>query len=234
MVNNKVCIVIGAVDAICASASKEMAKNGYATAIVDSDIDTAKRIADEICTFGGLAKAYEGSASNKNSLASVRSQISAELGKCNVIVNCIDPNSDENVNKILTFAEAFIRDMEGEVGCSIVNVCPMGCMLEAETVALTRKMAYKMADGGIRVNGILYGAMISRGNRDELYNEDNTPTEAAEKVLGSIPMGRFGKPEEIAGALKYLTDPIAASYTTGTVICIDGGMSAGVSEGASK
>ena len=226
MVNNKVCVIIGGVDAMCACAAKEMAKNGYVTAIVDSDIDTAKKIADEICTFGGLAKAYKGDASEKTSLAGVRGQISAELGKCNVIVNCINSCFNTNVDSILTSADVFARDMAGEIGCSIVNLCPKDDELCADSVSLTRKMATQMANIGVRVNGILYGAIMTKLNRDDLYNDDNTPTKIAEETLGGIPMGRFGKPEEIVGALKYLADPIAASYTTGAVICIDGGMSA--------
>ncbi len=227
MVNNKVCVIVGGADVICAYSAKEMAKDGYVTAIVDTDIDSAKRIADEICTFGGLAKAYEGDYCDYDSLSVVRGLICAEFGKCNVIVNNLRPASDGDANMdcVLTSTQVFLTEMSGEFGCSIVNICPND-RLEVETVEMTRKMAVNLADAGIRVNAIVYGNVVARSTRSEFYNDDNTPTESARLMLEEIPMGRFGKPEEVVGALRYLSDPVAASYTTGTVIRVDGGCSA--------
>ena len=226
MVNNKVCVIVGSVDVICAYSAKEMAKNGYVTAIVDTNIDNARRIADEICTFGGLAKAYEGDCRDYDSLSSVRELICAEFGKCNVVVNnlCAVEMSDADIDCMVTSARVFVEDMSNEPGCSIVNIC-FGEGIEAEAIALTKKMAVNFADAGIRVNAIVYNNVIPRNNRNEFYNDD-TPTEDAQARLDTIPMGRFGRPEEVVGALKYLSDNTAASYTTGTVIYVDGGFSA--------
>ncbi len=227
MVNNKVCVIVGGVDVICAYSAKEMAKNGYVTAIVDTNIDNAKKIADEICTFGGLAKAYEGGCYNYDSLSNVRGLISAEFGKCNVIVNNLQAgsNADSAIDCALVSAKVFIGEMSGEPGCSVVNIYPSG---ELETAAedLTKKMAVNLADAGIRVNAIVYKNIVARSNKSEFYNDDNSPTESAQAMLEAIPMGRFGRPDEVVGALKYLSDPVAASYTTGTVIRVDGGYSA--------
>ncbi len=227
MVNNKVCVIVGGADVICAYSAKEMAKNGYVTAIVDTSIDNAKRIADEICTFGGLAKAYEGDCYNYDSLSSVRGLISAEFGKCNVIVNNLQggSNDDSSIDCALVSAKVFIGDMSGESGCSVVNIYPSG-EFEIAAEEITRKMAVNLADAGIRVNAIVYKNIVARSNKSEFYNDDNTPTESAQAMLEAIPMGRFGRPDEVVGALKYLSDPVAASYTTGTVIRVDGGYSA--------
>ncbi len=227
MVNNKVCVIVGGADVICAYSAKEMAKNGYVTAIVDTNIDNAKRIADEICTFGGLAKAYEGNCYDYDSLSNVRRLIYAEFGKCNVIVNNLkgDLDGEAAMDCALLSAKVFIREMSDESGCCVVNICPSG---ELETAAeeLSRKMAVNLADSGVRVNAIIYKNIIARSNKSEFYNDDNTPTESAQTMLEAIPMGRFGRPEEVVGALKYLSDPMAASYTTGAVIRVDGGYSA--------
>lgn len=224
MVDNKVCIVMGGTDVVCAWSAKEMAKNGYVTAIVDKDIDAAKRIADEICTFGGLAKAYF--VGCNEDLLSVRGHITAEFGKCNVIVNCISKN---NVNNLLTNIKLFANDMIGESGCSVVNICPENILGDDETegqvVDLTKNMAIRFADTDIRVNAIIYGPILSRSNRAEYYREDNVPTADCEKLLNKIPMKRLCKPEEIMGTLKYLTDGSSASYITGNVIYVDGGYS---------
>lgn len=224
MVNNKVCIVMGGTDAVCAWSAKEMAKNGYVTAIVDKNIDAAKRIADEICTFGGLAKAYF--LGGDNDISSVRGHITAEFGKCNVIVNSF---TKDNINNLLTNTKAFANDMIGESGCSIVNMCADRTHndggVEGEVIDLTKNMAVRLADVGIRANAIVYGHILSRGNRDEYYSEDNVPTELCERLMQDIPMKRLCKPEEIVGALRYLTDESSASYTTGNVIYVDGGYS---------
>ena len=227
MVNNKVCVIVGGSDVICAYSAKEMAKNGYVTAIVDTNIDNARKIADEICTFGGLAKAFEGDCYNYESLSHVRGLISAEFGKCNVIVNNLlaGLNADTAINCAMISSKVFISEMNGEPGCSVVNMYPSG-ELEAAVEELTKKMAVNLADAGIRVNAIIYKNIVARSNKSEFYNDDNTLTETAQTVLETIPMRRFGRPDEVVGALKYLSDPVAASYTTGTVIRVDGGCSA--------
>lgn len=227
MVNNKVCVIVGGADVICAYSAKEMAKNGYVTAIVDTNIDNAKRIADEICTFGGLAKAYEGDCYNYESLSYVRGLICAEFGKCNVIVNNLQDGLDGifALDCALISTKVFVGEMSGESGCSVVNICSSGGH-EKAAEDLTKKMAVNLADTGIRVNAIVYNNIVARSNKSEFYNDDNTPTEVAQTMLEAIPMRRFGRPDEVVGALKYLSDPMAASYTTGTVIRVDGGCSA--------
>ncbi len=227
MVNNKVCVIVGGADVICAYSAKEMAKNGYVTAIVDTNIDNAKKIADEICTFGGLAKAFEGDCYSYDSLSHVHGLISSEFGKCNVIVNNLQcsSNNESAMTCALISAKVFVNEMIGEPGCSVVNIFPGG-ELEKEAEELTRKMAVNLADSGIRVNAIAYKNIVAKSNKSDFFNDDNTPTQAAQTILDAIPMGRFGRPDEVVGALKYLSDPVAASYTTGTVIRVDGGYSA--------
>ena len=125
--------------------------------------------------------------------------------------------------------QAFINDMMQEVGCSIVNVYAKdidGCGTEAKITNLTKKMAISLAAAQIRVNAIVYGATATKADHAQYYDENNNPTELAETLLAKIPMNRLAKPEEILGALKYLSDPLAASYTTGSVIYVDGGYTA--------
>ena len=55
----KVCVVTGAGGVLCAEFAKEMSKNGYAVALLDINEAAAKAVADEICSCGGLAKAYK-------------------------------------------------------------------------------------------------------------------------------------------------------------------------------
>ena len=92
----------------------------------------------------------------------------------------------------------------------------------------TRWMAVDMArrhGDGIRVNAIAPGFFLSEQNRAVLVTPDGAPTDRARKIVERTPMGRFGRPEELMGAVQWLCSD-AASFVTGVVIPVDGGFSA--------
>ena len=112
----KVCVVTGAGGVLCAEFAKEMSKNGYAVALLDLNEEAAKAVADEICSCGGLAKAYKTNVLDKAVLEEVHQKVLAELGKCTVLINGAGGNSpkattaheyfengDESRDDILTF-----------------------------------------------------------------------------------------------------------------------------------
>ena len=63
-------------------------------------------------------------------------------------------------------------------------------------------------------------------NAKLLWNDDGSPTARTGKILAATPMGRFGKPEELIGALLYFTDDACSKFVTGVVLPIDGGFNA--------
>lgn len=77
----------------------------------------------------------------------------------------------------------------------------------------------------IRVNAIAPGFLLTEQNRYLLTHEDGSATERGKKVLDKTPMGRYGKPEELCGALLWLCSE-AAEFVNGAVIPVDGGFSA--------
>ena len=87
-------------------------------------------------------------------------------------------------------------------------------------------MACELGKYNILVNAIAPGFFSTEQNKALLWNEDGTPTARTGKILGATPMGRFGTPEELIGALLFLVDEKAASFVTGIVIPVDGGFSA--------
>lgn len=90
----------------------------------------------------------------------------------------------------------------------------------------TEWLAVHFAPAGIRVNAIAPGFFSTAQNRALLFREDGTPTERTEKILKATPMKRFGQPEELIGALLYLTDNRSSGFVTGTVLAVDGGFQA--------
>ncbi|MDQ6419118.1 SDR family oxidoreductase [Paenibacillus sp. LHD-117] len=90
----------------------------------------------------------------------------------------------------------------------------------------TQWLAVHMADAGIRVNAIAPGFFLTEQNRKLLMNEDGSLTPRSGKIIAHTPMRRFGKPEDLLGALLWLTDDAASGFVTGTTIPVDGGFMA--------
>lgn len=94
---------------------------------------------------------------------------------------------------------------------------------KSAVLSLTQFLGREWAPHGVRVNSITPGFFPAEQNRKLLFQEDGTPTERAKAILGHTPMGRFGDPDELKGALLFLASSKASSFVTATDIRVDGG-----------
>lgn len=137
------------------------------------------------------------------------------------------------INVIGTFlvSKAAARSMAKNGGGSIVNIASVSGIKgnigraaygasKGALVTLTKVMAVELADAGIRVNAIAPGPVET-----PMVAAIHTP-KIREQWHKTVPLRRYGGPEEVAGAILALLDPAFSSYITGQTIAVDGGFTA--------
>jgi NAD(P)-dependent dehydrogenase (short-subunit alcohol dehydrogenase family) len=144
----------------------------------------------------------------------------------------VDLNLKGTLLPILVFGKSFHNQKSGV----IINVSSMAAQRALTRVAgysaskagidaLTRWLSVEMSmkhGERIRVNAIAPGFFIGEQNKKLLLKEDGTLTERGQQIVSQTPMGRFGNPEELVGAVNWLCSD-GASFVTGAIIPIDGG-----------
>ena len=133
--------------------------------------------------------------------------------------------------------QVFARKMAEGKGGNILNISSMNafCPLtkipaysgaKAAISNFTQWLAVHFSKVNIRVNAIAPGFFLTNQNRALLTNTDGSLTARGNTILTHTPMGKFGSPEDLVGAMLFLLDDEAAGFVNGVVLPIDGGFAA--------
>ena len=141
---------------------------------------------------------------------------------------------DLNLYGTMLPTQIFGESMVGQENANIINISSMGAYgprtripgysgAKAAGSNFTEWAATYFAKSGIRVNAIAPGFFQTPQNYALHFHEDGTPTHRSQKIIDSTPMGKYGDPEDLIGALLFLVSPKGSSFVTGVVLPVDGG-----------
>jgi NAD(P)-dependent dehydrogenase (short-subunit alcohol dehydrogenase family) len=246
----KVAVITGAGSGIGRVAAMLFADEGAKVVVADVVADHAESVTDEILAAGGSALAVTVDVSNESQVEAMVASAVDTYGGLQVLFNNAGIFPDDDGGVLDTPPDTWQRVMEVNLkgvwlGCraavpamlasgggSIINVASFVALMGAATaqiaytaskggvLAMTRELAVEYARRGIRANSLCPGPIET-----PLLAELLADPERRQRRLVHIPIGRFGRPEEIAKAALFLASD-DASFITGSALVVDGGITA--------
>lgn len=244
---DRIAVITGAASGMGAASAHALRAEGAKVVLVDRDATRLARVASDV----GATQTFIGDVGDSAFCGDVIAQTVVSSGRLDILVNAAGiivratavTTSDAdwtrifktNVNGVFYMCRAALRVMETQQSGTIVNFgsiwgdvgSPGHTAYTATKGAvhqMTRSMAVEHARHGIRVNAVCPGEidtpMLSSGRNDAL-----TQAELDSLADTSVPMGRLGRPEEVASVVAFLASD-AASYMTGSIVVVDAGYTA--------
>ena len=247
----RVAIVTGGADGIGKEIAKSFLMNNFEVAAFDINEANLKANAAEYKKLGNYLPLVTNVVDEENILASVK-QVLATLGRIDVLVNnaggsmavsqeiekiaASDWDKVINVNLRSTFlcAKAVVPTMKEKKWGRIINMSSMAgrgrslfggtpyAAAKAGIIGFTRQASKELGKYNITINAIAPGLIIS-GPRISDYWYNKKTEEERNNFLSLTPMGRPGATQDVAGAVLFLSSE-GASYITGSVIDVNGGV----------
>jgi len=241
--DGKVAIVTGAARGIGAAIAVRLANEGADIALCDLQEDWLADTAEAVKATGREVGCFSVDVSDSEGVNAVVSKVVEAHGGVDILVNnagitrdtLMMRMSDEDWDAVLNvnlkgtflFTRAVARPMMKKRAGAVVNVASIIGLIgnagqcnyaasKAGVIALTKSSAKEMASRNIRVNAVAPGFIQSK--MTEALSED-----IRDKMLGNIPMKRFGTPEDVADVVVFLAGD-RSGYMTGQVLTVSGGM----------
>ena len=241
---NQVAVVTGAGRGIGRAIALRLAAEGGRVACVSRTERNANKIADEInATRPDVARAYAVDVADHGAVQRSGTKILEDFGKIDILVNNAGVTRDglsmrmsiedwdtvinTNLKGVFSFVLAVQRAMIKQRNGRIINISSVIGLIgnagqtnyaasKAGLIGFTKSLARELASRNITVNAIAPGFIttdMTAGLSDDIKNT----------IQSKIPLGKRGTPEDIASAVAFLASA-EASYITGQVLCVDGGI----------
>ena len=244
---DKVALVTGASKGLGKAMSLALAQAGAKLALASRDEKLLAETAKAIHALGSEAEVFPTDVSNEREVLALEKAVSARFGKVHILINNAGINlrkpiteftleewnriQTTNVTSAFLMCRSFVPQMKGGGYGRIINMTSMMSHVslagrtaystsKAALLGFTKALALELAPEQITVNGISPGPCSTEINKPLLENAELT-----QFFLSRIPVGRWGRPEEIGQLAVYLCSE-AAGFITGTDIVIDGGWTA--------
>ena len=227
--------------------AKALVDSGAQIALVARDRARMERVRDDIAAIGGIAEVFVADVTEEHDVAKLAEAVNGRFGNPQILINSAGINLRKNLvdfsleefrsvvdgSLISTFlmCRAFVPGMKGTGYGRILNMSSIMSHVslagrtayssaKAALLGLTKALALELAADGITVNGISPGPIGTDMNLALMKDP-----EVNAQFLANLPLGRWGKVEEIGALACYLCSD-AAAFVTGTDILIDGGWTA--------
>jgi 3-oxoacyl-[acyl-carrier protein] reductase len=243
MLDNKVAIVTGGARGLGKAYCLEMAKEGAKVVVADIMEKEAKAVADEIKAAGGQAIAVKTDVTSEESTVSMAETAVKKFGRIDVLVNNAgyyygmkrwlfhevpleewDKAFLINAKGVWLCARAVFPQMQKQNKGKIINVASEACFAPTKgfihytaskwaAIGITRVLAGELGKYGICVNIVAPGVIDTEATATYLDVE--------KMDASSVPMGRFGKPEDVVGAVIFFSSD-DSDFVSGQSLLIDG------------
>jgi meso-butanediol dehydrogenase / (S,S)-butanediol dehydrogenase / diacetyl reductase len=246
---DKVVVVTGSAHGIGRATALRFASEGAHVAVVDVRDDEGEQVARECSSLGRESRYYHGDVTDPAGVAAAVERIGADLGTIDVLHanagrlragTVLETDLDEwsrilavNVTGMYLVVRAAVPIMRHHGGAIVTTGSISGLFGEpaltaytaskAAVVNMTRSLAIDLATDGIRVNCVCPGWVDTGFNNPQFEHDQMTADDITALIARTVPMGRQGEPEEMAAAVAFLASA-DASYITGQILVVDGGL----------